>query len=73
MSQIPTEHKVKWTSRKLWLAVYFEHLFFLAMVKDWMPVNVFESLTWLLLGGYFLGNIASRHIGTKLAGKSSEQ
>ena len=48
---------MKWSSRKLWLAVYFEHLFFLGLVKGWLPTEAFVSLTWLTLGGYFLGNI----------------
>lgn len=58
----------KLTSRKLWLAVYFEHLFFFGLVNEWIPTEAFVSLTYLVLGGYFLGNVATKYLQPKTEG-----
>jgi hypothetical protein len=35
------------------------------LVLGHIPVDPFLSLTWLLLGGYFIGNVAVKYIGDK--------
>ncbi|QAX98778.1 hypothetical protein PaTs2_57 [Pseudomonas phage PaTs-2] len=51
---------VRWTSRKFWAAMIWEAVLVWLLYMGKLPVDAFESLTWLLLGGYFLGNVAQK-------------
>ncbi len=50
----------RWSSRKFWAAMLWQALMVKLLATGILPVAVFESLTWLLLGGYFLGNVAQK-------------
>lgn len=51
---------LRWTSRKFWAAMIWQAVMVWLLVIGVLPVAVFETLTWLLLGGYFLGNVAQK-------------
>jgi hypothetical protein len=53
----------KWSSRKLWLAMFWQGVFTTLLVLGHIPIDPFLSLTWLLLGGYFVGNLLTQHMG----------
>ena len=48
----------RWSSRKFWAAMFWELIFMIMRSMDTLPVDAFVSLTWLTLGGYFVGNVA---------------
>lgn len=50
----------RWSSRKFWAATFWEGVMVLLLWAGKIPVDVFETLTWLLLGGYFLSNVAQK-------------
>lgn len=50
----------RWTSRKFWAMMFWEGVFCIMFWKQIMPVDAFVSLTWLLLGGYFLSNVGTK-------------
>lgn len=50
----------RWSSRKFWAAMGWQAVMVWLLFTDRLPVEVFESLTWLLLGGYFIGNVAQK-------------
>lgn len=50
----------RYTSRKFWVAVAFEIVFTALMCYGKLPVATFESLTYLLLGGYFISNVTQK-------------
>ena len=52
----------RWTSRKFWAAMFWEFVMVVLLWAGKLPVDVFETLTWLLLGGYFLSNVAQKAI-----------
>lgn len=52
----------RWSSRKFWAAMIWQSVLVWLLVTDKLPVDVFETLTWLLLGGYFLGNVAQKYL-----------
>lgn len=52
----------RWTSRKFWAATAWEAVMVTLLCLGKLPVEAFQSLTWLLLGGYFLGNVAQKWI-----------
>jgi hypothetical protein len=49
----------KLTSRKLWIAVCFEIVFTILLCYGKLPTSVYESLSYMLLGGYYLSNTAT--------------
>ncbi|MDC8804241.1 hypothetical protein PRZ61_12395 [Halomonas pacifica] len=51
----------RWSSRKFWAATVWQAVMVLLLVADHLPVEAFQSLTWLLLGGYFVGNV-TQHV-----------
>lgn len=51
---------LRWSSRKFWAAMFWEGVMVLLLWAGKIPVDVFETLTWLLLGGYFLSNVAQK-------------
>lgn len=50
----------KYTSRKFWMAVVFQIVFTTMLCNDKLPPAVFESLTYMLLGGYFISNVTQK-------------
>lgn len=50
----------KYTSRKFWMAVVFQIVFTVMLCNDKLPPVVFESLTYMLLGGYFISNVTQK-------------
>lgn len=50
----------RWSSRKFWAAMFWEGVMVLLLWAGKIPVDVFETLTWLLLGGYFVSNVAQK-------------
>lgn len=61
---------MQWSSRKLWLAMFWQVVNTFLLVHGILPVDAYISITWLLLGGYFVGNLASKVIGEKYGYKS---
>ena len=53
----------KWMSRKFWLVILWQTVITVLLIKAIIPVAVFESLTWLLLGGYLGVNVAQKVLG----------
>jgi hypothetical protein len=60
---------MKWSSRKLWLAMFWQAVNTALLVHGVLPVPAYESLTWLLLGGYFVGNVAVEYIAGRQGGR----
>lgn len=56
---------MKWNSRKLWLAMFWQGVNTALLVLGYLPVDAYNSITWLLLGGYFIGNVVSKYTGDK--------
>lgn len=52
----------RWSSRKFWAAMVWQAVMVKLLLTGHLPVEVFETLTWLLLGGYFLGNVAQKRL-----------
>lgn len=50
----------KYASRKLWLALIFQSLFTFMVWNDKLPTDVFENLTYMILGGYFISNVSQK-------------
>lgn len=50
----------RWTSRKFWAMVVWEAVMVFLLWFGKLPVDAFVSLTWLLLGGYFVSNVAQK-------------
>jgi hypothetical protein len=52
----------RWTSRKLWVMVGFELIFVALLWYSKLPVEAFVSLSYLLLGSYFVSNVTQKYI-----------
>jgi hypothetical protein len=50
----------KFASRKFWLAVVFQSVFTAMMYFGKMPADIFENLTYMILGGYFISNVSQK-------------
>lgn len=50
----------KWSSRKFWAAMFWQSVVTVLVTFGRLPVDTFESLTYLILGGYFLSNVAGK-------------
>lgn len=50
----------KLASRKFWMAVTFQVIFTAMVAYGKMPFPVFENLTYMLLGGYFISNVTQK-------------
>lgn len=55
-----TEVAARWSSRKFWSAMVWQAVMVWLLFVGKLPVPVFETLTWLLLGGYYLSNVAQK-------------
>lgn len=50
--------KARLTSRKFWAVMFWQAAFCGLLWAGKLPVDAFVSLTWLILGGYLLANVA---------------
>lgn len=50
----------KFTSRKFWLALVFQSVFTAMLYFGKMPPDIFENLTYMILGGYFISNVSQK-------------
>jgi hypothetical protein len=56
------ETKTRWSSRKFWLMVFVWVACVGLLISDNITEKVFESLTFLTVGGYLLGNVAQKYV-----------
>ena len=54
-----------WTSRKFWTMIGWQLAFTGLMYLGKLPVSVYEDFTYLLLGGYFVANVAEKYLIAK--------
>ena len=54
----------RWSSRKFWAMMFWQSAMAGLLLKGVLPSEAFVSITYLILGGYFLGNVA-QHIWDK--------
>lgn len=52
--------RMRWSSRKFWTMMFWQTAMTALMVLDKLPVSTFEALSYLILGGYFLSNVAGK-------------
>lgn len=52
----------RWSSRKFWAAMFWQSVCTLLVWFNKIPDTIFETLTFLILGGYFLSNVAQKAI-----------
>ncbi len=57
---LTTNVVARWSSRKFWAAMVWQGVFTWLFYAGKLPVEAFTSVTWLLLGGYFVGNVAQK-------------
>lgn len=50
----------KYSSRKFWTMMFWQAVVFGVFIAGELSENALESLTFLILGGYFLSNVASK-------------
>lgn len=50
----------KWSSRKFWAAMFWQSVVTVLVTFGRLPIDTFEALTYLILGGYFLSNVAGK-------------
>lgn len=50
----------RYTSRKFWIAVVFQFVFVAMLSYGKMPADIFENLTYMLLGGYLVSNVTQK-------------
>lgn len=51
---------LRWTSRKFWAMMVWEAVMVYLLREAILDKAAFVSLTYLLLGGYFVGNVAQK-------------
>ena len=50
----------RWTSRKFWAAMLWQTVFVALLWHGKLPPDVFEGVTWLVLGAYFAANVGDK-------------
>lgn len=60
----------RWTSRKFWAAMVWQGVITWMRVQGHLPPEMYVSLTWVILGGYFVGNVAQSVLGSKQSGSA---
>ena len=58
----------RWSSRRFWSMMLWQGVNTWLVAEKLIPHEAYVSVTWLLLGGYFLAN-TSQHVVDKLAEK----
>jgi hypothetical protein len=51
----------RWSSRKFLAAMFWQFVMVVLLWADKLPSEAFVTITFLILGGYFAGNVA-QHI-----------
>ncbi|HKJ87614.1 MAG TPA: hypothetical protein VKA48_03815 [Gammaproteobacteria bacterium] len=51
-----------WTSRKFWTAQAWEAVFVVLLARGDLPPDVFQTLTFVTIGGYLAANVAQRYV-----------
>jgi len=54
--------KERWTSRKFWSAMFWQSVITVMRSFDVLPTDAYVSLTYLIIGGYFLSNVSEHYI-----------
>ena len=54
--------KQRWSSRKFWAAMVWQGVMVGLLAKGALPEEPFVAITYLILGGYFAGNVI-QHLG----------
>lgn len=62
-SDIPYPNK--WSSRKFWAMMFWQLVMVGLLVAGVLPPEPFVAITWLILGGYFVGNVAQHIAGAR--------
>ena len=57
-----SDSAARWTSRKFWAVMIWQAVMVWLLFVDKLPVDAFQSITWLLLGGYLGANVAQKAI-----------
>lgn len=50
----------KWSSRKFWAAMGWQAVFTWLLFHDKLPPTVYEGMTWVTLGAYFVANVGDK-------------
>lgn len=60
MTGEPTPRR-PWTSRKFWTAQAWEAVFVVLLAGGVLPPEIFQTLTFVTIGGYLASNVAQRY------------
>ncbi len=53
---------LRWTSRKFWAAMFWQAIITILLYLGKMPIDAYQNLSWLFVGGYFVGNVAQKYL-----------
>jgi hypothetical protein len=59
---INVNNSSKWMSRKFWATMFWQLVMVVLLYKQILPAQIFENLTYLLVGGYLLANVTQRYV-----------
>lgn len=62
----------RWSSRKFWAAMFWQAVMTILVVMDRLDQSIFETLTFLILGGYFLSNVVEKGAASRDAEDSGK-
>lgn len=66
------EVRGRWSSRKFWSAMLWQAVLVVMVCLGKLEQSVFESLTFLILGGYFLSNVVEKGAASRDAKDSGK-
>lgn len=55
----------RWTSRKFWAMMFWQSVMTALLWFEVLPAEPFVAITWLILGGYFVGNVTQHIAGAR--------
>lgn len=55
----------KWSSRKFWAMMLWQSVMVGLLAFKVLPPEPFVAITWLILGGYFVGNVTQHIAGAR--------
>lgn len=58
-------HLSKWSSRKFWAMMLWQSVMVGLLAFKILPPEPFVAITWLILGGYFVGNVTQHIAGAR--------
>ena len=62
-----SDAKVRWSSRKFWTMIFWQAVFTLLLCIGKIPESTFEAVTYLLLGGYLVSNVAQKALEARVS------